>query len=144
MLAIQKEFVKLAAETSPDSPHAIDQKGQCRCRCHCRPHFGSAATATGHTAAQHTGFEEALKIVGIKESDKEILNRLFILFDKTGEGLINFKQFICGCSVLCKGTVKEKLLRACAPAIARRLLAGGCGQLPLLAGWRGPLSLLAG
>ena len=50
--------------------------------------------------------------MGIQESDKEILNRLFILFDNTGEGFINFKQFVCGCSVLCKGTVKEKLLLA--------------------------------
>merc|ERR1711998_55529 len=43
------------------------------------------------------------------DSDKEILERLFIMLDKTGDYTINFKEFLCGISPLITGTVIEKI-----------------------------------
>mmetsp|Transcript_17756 Transcript_17756/g.46473 ORF Transcript_17756/g.46473 Transcript_17756/m.46473 type:complete len:222 (-) Transcript_17756:111-776(-) len=54
-------------------------------------------------------FAEALEGVGIVESDSEILDRLFIMLDKTGDQQINFREFICGIAPLITGTVSEKL-----------------------------------
>jgi len=54
-------------------------------------------------------FTEALKLVGIHEADKEIMDRLFTLMDKAGDGLINFREFVVGTSVIAKGTLEEKL-----------------------------------
>lgn len=45
-------------------------------------------------------FAEALEGVGIVESDSEILDRLFIMLDKTGDQQINFREFICGIAPL--------------------------------------------
>ncbi|CBJ48386.1 calcium-binding protein [Ectocarpus siliculosus] len=54
-------------------------------------------------------FREALELVGIMESDTEILDRLFSMFDKTGNDQINYKEFVGGLAPLCHGTVEEKL-----------------------------------
>lgn len=54
-------------------------------------------------------FSEALELVGIMESDTEILDRLFSMFDKTGNDQINYKEFVVGLAPLCDGTVEEKL-----------------------------------
>lgn len=43
------------------------------------------------------------------ESDTEILDRLFSMFDKTGNDQINYKEFVGGLAPLCHGTVEEKL-----------------------------------
>ena len=52
---------------------------------------------------------EALELVGIMESDTEILDRLFSMFDKTGNDQINYKEFVGGLAPLCHGSVEEKL-----------------------------------
>ncbi|CAM9646175.1 unnamed protein product, partial [Sphacelaria rigidula] len=44
------------------------------------------------------------------ESDTEILDRLFSMFDKTGNDQINYKEFVAGLAPLCHGTVEEKLV----------------------------------
>ena len=54
-------------------------------------------------------FHEALKMVGISESDTEILDRLFTLFDSTGDDLINFRDFVVGCSLIARGDLQNKL-----------------------------------
>jgi len=54
-------------------------------------------------------FAEALSSVGVSESDREILDRLFIMLDKTGDYQINFREFIVGVAPLITGTVIEKL-----------------------------------
>mmetsp|Transcript_1489 Transcript_1489/g.2277 ORF Transcript_1489/g.2277 Transcript_1489/m.2277 type:complete len:173 (+) Transcript_1489:507-1025(+) len=77
---MQKEFFKLA-EQSSESEFTINR----------------------------SQFAEALKIVAIKAADQEILDKLFTLFDKTGDGQVNFRQFVIGASVLVKGTTEEKL-----------------------------------
>ena len=58
-------------------------------------------------------FQEGLATVTITDSDKEILERLFIMLDKTGDYTINYKEFLCGISPLITGTVSEKLTFAC-------------------------------
>ena len=54
-------------------------------------------------------FREALEIVGVTESDTEILDRLFTMFDKTGDDQVNFREFIVGISPLITGDVVSKL-----------------------------------
>lgn len=54
-------------------------------------------------------FREALELVGIMESDTEILDRLFSMFDKTGNDQINYREFIGGLAPLCHGSVEDKL-----------------------------------
>ncbi|CAN0000618.1 unnamed protein product, partial [Choristocarpus tenellus] len=54
-------------------------------------------------------FLEALELVGIVESDHEIIDRLFSMFDKTGNDQISWKEFVVGLAPLCHGTVQEKL-----------------------------------
>lgn len=54
-------------------------------------------------------FQEALEFVGIVESDAEILDRLFTMFDKTGDNQVNFREFAVGISPLISGDVVDKL-----------------------------------
>lgn len=84
LLKLQTEFQKLA-KTNADHSHTIDR----------------------------AGFEKALQLVKIAESDQEILGRLFTLFDHSGDGQINFKEFIVGVSAIVRGTLEEKLQCAC-------------------------------
>ena len=59
-------------------------------------------------------FTEGLgQVPNITDSDKEILERLFIMLDKTGDYTINYKEFMCGIAPLITGTVSEKLNFAC-------------------------------
>lgn len=51
--------------------------------------------------------------MGIAESDTEILDRLFSMFDKTGNDQINYKEFVSGLSPLCHGTVEEIIACEC-------------------------------
>ena len=48
-------------------------------------------------------FREALESVGVTESDTEILDRLFTMFDKTGDDQVNFREFVVGISPLITG-----------------------------------------
>lgn len=52
---------------------------------------------------------EALELAGIVETDTEILDKLFSMFDKTGNDQINYKEFVVGLAPLCHGTVEDKL-----------------------------------
>ena len=54
-------------------------------------------------------FREALEIVNVSESDTEILDRLFTMYDKTGDDQVNFREFIVGVSPLITGDVVSKL-----------------------------------
>lgn len=65
--------------------------------------------AGNHATIDRSGFEKALALVKVRESDQEILGRLFTLFDHSGDGQINFKEFIVGVSAIVRGTLEEKL-----------------------------------
>ncbi len=54
-------------------------------------------------------FKEGLDIIGIVDSDREILDRIFTMLDKTGDNYINFKEFITGISPLITGDAVDKL-----------------------------------
>ena len=65
--------------------------------------------AQGQTQLPRDKFQDALEICGFQQGDKEILDRLFTVFDTTGDGDINFREFVIGISIISKGTLKEKL-----------------------------------
>ena len=69
--------------------------------------------AGNHATIDRSGFEKALALVKVRESDQEILGRLFTLFDHSGDGQINFKEFIVGVSAIVRGTLEEKLQCTC-------------------------------
>ena len=75
---------------------------------------------------------EALELVGIMESDTEILDRLFSMFDKTGNDQINYKEFVGGLAPLCHGTVEEKLACKQSCYCGRPVLWGASRPLPSL------------
>ncbi len=54
-------------------------------------------------------FSEALNMVGINQNDADILDRLFTMYDKTGDDTINYREFIVGIAPLISGTHVEKI-----------------------------------
>eukprot|EP00602_Paraphysomonas_sp_CaronLab_P002048 CAMPEP_0185025030 /NCGR_PEP_ID=MMETSP1103-20130426/8148_1 /TAXON_ID=36769 /ORGANISM="Paraphysomonas bandaiensis, Strain Caron Lab Isolate" /LENGTH=187 /DNA_ID=CAMNT_0027558141 /DNA_START=127 /DNA_END=693 /DNA_ORIENTATION=- len=58
-------------------------------------------------------FDSALKsLEGLEPSDVELLDRLFILLDESGDCKIDYKDFLVGTAALITGTVSEKILFA--------------------------------
>mmetsp|Transcript_10445 Transcript_10445/g.12702 ORF Transcript_10445/g.12702 Transcript_10445/m.12702 type:complete len:199 (+) Transcript_10445:91-687(+) len=57
-------------------------------------------------------FHQAETAVTIDDSDREIFDRLFTLFDKTGAGTVMWREFFVGLAPLTKGSVSERLLLA--------------------------------
>mmetsp|Transcript_16232 Transcript_16232/g.42544 ORF Transcript_16232/g.42544 Transcript_16232/m.42544 type:complete len:193 (-) Transcript_16232:110-688(-) len=57
-------------------------------------------------------FHAAESAVTVDESDRDIYDRLFTLFDKTGGGQVLFKDFIVGLTPIMKGSFDERLLCA--------------------------------
>ena len=56
-----------------------------------------------------TEFTEAMRIVGVNQNDADILDRLFTMYDKTGDDQIVFKDFIAGIAPLISGSHLEKI-----------------------------------
>ena len=54
-------------------------------------------------------FTEALVSVGINQNDADILDKLFTMFDKTGDDQIEFKDFLVGIAPLISGTPADKI-----------------------------------
>ena len=54
-------------------------------------------------------FTEALTIVGINQNDADILDRLFTMYDKSGDDQINYRDFIVGIAPLISGTHQDKI-----------------------------------
>jgi Ca2+-binding EF-hand superfamily protein len=54
-------------------------------------------------------FAECLGLVGINQNDADIFDRLFTMYDKTGDDQIVFKDFIMGICPLISGTHTEKI-----------------------------------
>jgi Ca2+-binding EF-hand superfamily protein len=61
------------------------------------------------TTVNRTEFTEATTAIGINQNDSDILDRLFTMFDKTGDDVINFREFVVGISPLISGTPFDKL-----------------------------------
>jgi Ca2+-binding EF-hand superfamily protein len=52
---------------------------------------------------------EALQFVGISESDKEILDRLFTMFDKTGDNQVSYHEFVVAICPFISGEALDKV-----------------------------------
>jgi Ca2+-binding EF-hand superfamily protein len=59
--------------------------------------FKEIASREGNPSMiSRTEFGEALHIVGINQNDADILDRLFTMYDKTGDDQIVYKDFTAG------------------------------------------------
>jgi Ca2+-binding EF-hand superfamily protein len=77
---------------------------------HLQREFSRLAAKDGNKfAISRAQFSEALALVGIKETDKEILDRMFTLLDDTGDDQVNFRSFVVGVAPLLRGSLVEKL-----------------------------------
>mmetsp|Transcript_3095 Transcript_3095/g.9055 ORF Transcript_3095/g.9055 Transcript_3095/m.9055 type:complete len:200 (+) Transcript_3095:220-819(+) len=76
-----------------------------------RAKFAEAAKASGGNpnSVSKDEFSRAIDELGISPQDVEILDRLFTMFDKMGDGRINYREFIVGVSPLARGDVADKL-----------------------------------
>ena len=54
-------------------------------------------------------FLAACEIIGLHESDTEILDKLFTLFDQTGEDLVVFRTLVASFAMIIRGTMAEKV-----------------------------------
>ena len=54
-------------------------------------------------------FLAACEIVGLHESDTEICDKLFTLFDATGEDLVSFRTLVSSFAMVIRGTMAEKV-----------------------------------
>ena len=76
-----------------------------------RAKFGEMAKASGGNPNTITRdeFTRGLDEISVAEADAEILERLFTMFDKMGDGQINYREFVVGVSPLARGDVPQKL-----------------------------------
>ena len=54
-------------------------------------------------------FSAAAEIVGLHETDVEIADKLFTLFDVTGEDMVSYQTFVASFAMLVRGTMADKL-----------------------------------
>ncbi len=45
----------------------------------------------------------------LKKESHLIVDRIFNFFDRDGDGIISFEEMVWGLSVLCKGTLEERI-----------------------------------
>ena len=73
-------------------------------------HFKELAQRQGNpNTITREEFKEALALEGIAEADKEMLDRLFTMWDKTGSNSLYFKEFVVGLAPLCVGSAGDKI-----------------------------------
>jgi|GEM_PF-1824514 len=63
----------------------------------------------GNFSISNEQYTEALAAAQVHPADKEILDRLFILFDRSGDGIIDYREFLIGLCAIVKGNAKSKL-----------------------------------
>ena len=56
--------------------------------------------------------DRAMADVNIEDSDQEVFDRLFTLFDKTGAGKVDYLELVVGLSPVVAGTLEDRLLLA--------------------------------
>jgi Ca2+-binding EF-hand superfamily protein len=72
--------------------------------------FREIASREGNpTVLSRVEFTEALSIVGINQNDADIMDRLFTMYDKTGDDNINWRDYIVGLAPLISGTHVDKI-----------------------------------
>mmetsp|Transcript_17959 Transcript_17959/g.18024 ORF Transcript_17959/g.18024 Transcript_17959/m.18024 type:complete len:199 (-) Transcript_17959:132-728(-) len=73
--------------------------------------FREASQRSGNSdVITRTDFDEAVgSIENMESSDAELLDRLFTMFDTSGDNQIDFREFTVGISPLITGTVYDKI-----------------------------------
>merc|ERR1711916_402607 len=71
--------------------------------------FAIASKIEYKSEINRSQFEEALATVNVEIQNKAFLDRLFDIFDRENDGLVNFKEFVTGLSLVLKGTHDEKV-----------------------------------
>ena len=72
--------------------------------------FGEfAEQSEPHDCMDREQFLAGLEIIGTHETDQEILDKMFTLYDETGDEIVPFKEFVCGASLLSRGNLSDKL-----------------------------------
>ena len=72
--------------------------------------FREIASREGNASVlSRVEFTEALTIVGINQNDADIMDRLFTMYDKTGDDNINWRDYVVGLSPLISGTHVDKI-----------------------------------
>lgn len=72
--------------------------------------FKEISSRSGNsTMINRTEFGEALSIVGINQNDADILDRIFTMYDKSGDDQINYRDFIVGIAPLISGSHVDKI-----------------------------------
>ena len=72
--------------------------------------FRDAAARDGNpNMIRRAQFTECLGLVGINQNDADIFDRLFTMYDKTGDDQIVYKDFVMGICPLISGTHNEKI-----------------------------------
>lgn len=72
--------------------------------------FKELATREGNpNTINRAEFTEALNFVGINQNDSDIFDRLFTMYDKTGDDVIIFREFLAGVAPLISGSPAEKI-----------------------------------
>lgn len=67
-------------------------------------------SATDTAMIKKTQYDKTVAGIRIRKSDLEILNKMFILFDETGDAMVDWKCFLTGLCLLMKAaTFDEKL-----------------------------------
>ena len=69
----------------------------------------SARALDGSTTVTHAAYAEGVAQCRIHPADREILDRLFVLFDRAGDGIVNVKEMLVGISLMVKAAPKDKL-----------------------------------
>ncbi|GMH66953.1 hypothetical protein TL16_g04552 [Triparma laevis f. inornata] len=69
-------------------------------------------SGTSKTTVSRKDFDHSLATLNIEDSDCEIFDRLFTLFDKTGAGKVNYMEVVVGLSMLVPGTLNDRLMLA--------------------------------
>lgn len=68
-----------------------------------------AARSGNATIINRAEFTECLSIVGINPNDSDILDKLFTMYDKTGDDQILWREFIVGIAPLISGSHVDKI-----------------------------------
>jgi len=72
--------------------------------------YNSLSTFEGEGGGiTHNTFELCLGPLSLEKN--LIIERLFRFFDQNHDGIINFEELVCGLSILCKGSLDERIKR---------------------------------
>lgn len=72
--------------------------------------FRDVASREGNpNMINRVSFTETLNAVGINQNDIDILDRLFTMYDKTGDDVIVYRDFLAGIAPLISGSHNDKI-----------------------------------